>query len=293
MCAFFAFEETCLNIKSLAREPLVHFLLIGLGLFLIYGKFAPASSDSQRIVISQSVADEISRQFTSTWTRPPTQEELKNLIDGYIKDEVLYREGVALGLDRDDPVIKRRLRQKLEVIIEEEGSQAPTDADLNGYLAKHADMFRLPPVVSFDQVLFNPSEYGNGLEQVFNASKAAVEGGASPDSQGSASMLPKHVEQLSVDLVARDFGEEFGKSLVTAPVGKWLGPVASGFGVHLLRVTERKDGYLPTLDEARKAVTREWENERRKASLESNYARIKSQYDVVIEANAATAGAAK
>lgn len=293
MCAFFAFEETCLNIKSLAREPLVHFLLIGLGLFLIYGKFAPASSDSQRIVISQSVVDEISRQFTSTWTRPPTQEELKNLIDGYIKDEVLYREGVALGLDRDDPVIKRRLRQKLEVIIEEEGSQAPTDADLNGYLAKHADMFRLPPVVSFDQVLFNPSEYGNGLEQVFNASKAAVEGGASPDSQGSASMLPKHVEQLSVDLVARDFGEEFGKSLVTAPVGKWLGPVASGFGVHLLRVTERKDGYLPTLDEARKAVTREWENERRKASLESNYARIKSQYDVVIEANAATAGAAK
>lgn len=293
MCAFFAFEETCLNIKSLVREPLVHFLLIGLGLFLIYGKFAPASSDSQRIVISQSVADEISRQFTSTWTRPPTQEELKNLIDGYIKDEVLYREGVALGLDRDDPVIKRRLRQKLEVIIEEEGSQAPTDADLNGYLAKHADMFRLPPVVSFDQVLFNPSEYGNGLEQVFNASKAAVEGGASPDSQGSASMLPKHVEQLSVDLVARDFGEEFGKSLVTAPVGKWLGPVASGFGVHLLRVTERKDGYLPTLDEARKAVTREWENERRKASLESNYARIKSQYDVVIEANAATAGAAK
>lgn len=293
MCAFFAIEESFLNIKSLLREPLVHFLLIGLGLFLLYGKFAPRSEDSQRIVIGQPVVDEISRQFKSTWTRPPTQEELKSLVDGYIKDEVLYREGVALGLDRDDPVIKRRLRQKLEVIIEEEGSQAPTDADLNAYLAKHAEVFRLPPVVSFDQVLFNPSEYGNALEQAFNASKAAIEAGASPESQGSASMLPKHVEQLSVDLVARDFGEEFGKSLVAAPVGKWLGPVESGFGVHLLRITERKDGYLPKLDEARKAVTREWENDRRKATLESNYARIKKQYDIVIETDAASAGALK
>ncbi len=279
-----------LNIKSVAREPLVHFLLIGLGLFLIYGKFAPRSDDSQRIVISQSVVNEISRQFTSTWTRPPSPEELKNLVDAYIKDEVLYREGVALGLDREDPVIKRRIRQKLEVIIEEQGSQAPTDQDLNNYLAKHADNFRMPPVLSFDQIVFNPSEYGNQIEQAFNASLAALKAGASPDSQGSASMLPKHVQQLSADLVARDFGEEFTQALINAEQGQWIGPVQSGFGVHLVRVTERKAGYLPSLNEARKVVTREWENERRKASLESNYARLKQQYDVVIEPEAAATG---
>lgn len=282
-----------MNIKSIAREPLVHFLLIGLVLFLIYGKYAPRNDNSQQIVVSQAVVNEISRQFTSTWSRPPNPEELKNLIDGYIKDEVLYREGVALGLERDDPVIKRRLRQKLEVIIEEQGGQAPTDAELNNYLTKHADVFRLPAVLSFDQILFSPSEFGSGLEQAFNDAMKAVEAGASPDSQGSVSMLPKHVQQLPADLVARDFGEDFSQALIKAQTGQWFGPVQSGFGVHLVRITERQEGYLPTLDEARKVVTREWENNRRKASLESNYQRIKQQYDVVIEAGIDSAGAAK
>ncbi len=282
-----------MNIKSVIREPLVHFLLIGLALFLIYGKFSPKNDDSQRIVISQSVVNVISRQFTATWSRSPSSEELKNLIDGYIKDEILYREGTALGLERDDPVIKRRMRQKLEVIIEEQGSQAPTDADLNDYLTKHAAVFRMPPVLSFDQILFKPTDYGNNLEQAFYASLAAVKVGVSPYSMGSVSMLPKQVQKLSADLVARDFGEDFSQSLIKAETGQWLGPVQSEFGVHLVRVTERKEGYLPNLDEARKEVTREWENDRRKASLEKNYQQLKQQYDVVIEANTVSTGVTK
>jgi parvulin-like peptidyl-prolyl isomerase len=96
-------------------------------------------------------------------------------------------------------------------------------------------------------------------------------------------MLPTRVEKLPLDLVVRDFGEEFGKALETAPVGQWTGPVPSGFGLHLVRISERTPGYVPTLDEARKAVTREWENEQREAALASNYARLRKDYDVVIE----------
>jgi hypothetical protein len=112
---------------------------------------------------------------------------------------------------------------------------------------------------------------------------AALNNGAAPESQGKGSMLPSHVDELPLDLIVRDFGDDFGKALEAAPVGQWIGPVRSGFGVHLLRISERKPGYLPALDEARKAVTREWENDQRAAALANNYARVLKDYVVVIE----------
>ncbi len=218
--------------------------------------------------------------------------ELQGLIDGYVRDEILFREGVALGLLKDDPVIKRRVRQKLEVLIEEEGkSGAASDAELTAYLSKHATKFRMPPVLSFEQVLFDPANYGDQLESALAASTAALNGGATPETQGKPSMLPTRVEQQPLNLVARDFGDEFGKALETAPIGEWVGPIPSGFGVHLVRISERKPGYLPALEESRKAVTREWENDKREAAAASNYARLRKEYDVVIEGERAGAEA--
>ena len=284
--------EPSLKLRSVLREPLLHFLLIGMLLFLLFGKVAPPSGDGNRITVSRTVIAALAGQFQATWSRPPTRDELGNLIASHVQDEILYREGVALGLVKDDPVIKRRVRQKLEVLIEEEGNAgAPNDAELSAYLSKNAALFRLPPVLSFDQVLFDPADHGANLESALQTSMAALNGGAAPESQGKSSMLPMHVEDLSADLVARDFGDDFAKALEAAPVGQWLGPVRSGFGVHLVRIAERKPGYLPALDEARKAVTREWENDRRKAALAANYARLRQDYDVVIEGENAEAAA--
>ena len=281
-----------MRISSVLREPLLHFLLIGMLLFLVYGKVAPPSDEGTRITVDRIVIATLARQFQATWSRPPTSGELTGLIDSYVRDQVLYREGVALGLVKDDPVIKRRVRQKLEVLIEEEGKAgAPSDAELGAYLSKNPAMFRLPSVLSFEQVLFDPADYGDKLESALSTSIAALNDGAAPESQGKSSMLPMHVEKLSMDLVARDFGDDFGKPLETAPIGQWFGPVPSGFGVHLVRVTERNPGYLPSLDAARKAVTREWENDRRKAALEANYARLRKDYDVVIEGENAESAA--
>ena len=273
-----------MRIRSLLREPLLHFLLLGLLLFLLYGKVAPTSADGNRITVSRAVIAGLATQFQATWSRPPTAVELNGLVDSYVRDEILFREGVALGLVKDDPVIKRRVRQKLEVLIEEEGkSGGASDEELTAYLSKNPAKFRMPPVLSFDQVFFDPARYGDQIESVVAASLAALNKGATPESQGRGSMLPARVDQLPLDLVVRDFGEEFGKALESTPVGQWVGPVRSGFGLHLVRISERKQGYVPSLDEARKAVTREWENDQRLAALASNYARLRKDYDVVIE----------
>ena len=273
-----------MRISSLLKEPLLHFLLIGMLLFLLYGKVAPTSAEGNRITVSRGAMAGLATQFQATWSRPPTPVELQGLVDSYVRDEILFREGVALGLVKDDPVIKRRVRQKLEVLIEEEGkSGGASDAELSAYLSSNAAKFQMPPVLSFEQVLFDPARYGDQLESAVSASLAALNKGATPESQGKGSMLPARVENLPLDLVVRDFGEEFGKALESAPVGQWTGPVRSGFGVHLLRISERKPGYVPSLDEARKAVTREWENDQRVAALANNYARLRKDYDVLIE----------
>ncbi len=281
-----------MRIRSLLREPLLHFLLIGMLLFLLFGAVAPPSAADNRITVNQAVIAGLASQFQATWSRPPTPVELQGLVDSHVRDEILFREGVALGLVKDDPVIKRRVRQKLEVLIEEEGkSGGASDAELTAYLNKNTAMFRVPPVLSFEQVLFDPASYGDQLESAVTVSMAALNRGATPESQGKGSMLPSRIEKLPLDLVVRDFGEEFGKALESAPVGQWIGPVPSGFGVHLLRIRERKPGYLPSLDEARKAVTREWENDQRETALASNYARLLKDYEVVIEGENAEAPA--
>jgi hypothetical protein len=273
-----------LRIRSLLKEPLLHFLLLGLLLFLLYGSVAPSSGDGNRVTVSRTSIAALATQFQATWSRPPTAVELNGLVESYVRDEILFREGVALGLVKDDPVIKRRVRQKLEVLIEEEGNPGgASDAELTAYLDRNAAKFRLPPVLSFEQVLFDPARYGDQIESAVAASLAALNKGATPESQGRGSMLPTRVDKLPLDLVVRDFGEEFGKALETAPIGQWTGPVPSGFGLHLVRISERTPGYVPSLDESRKAVTREWESDQREAALASNYARLRKDYDVVIE----------
>jgi hypothetical protein len=235
--------------------------------------------------VDQAAIATLAQQFTATWSRAPTSSEMDDLIKAYVRDEVMFREGVALGLAKDDAVIKRRVRQKLEVLAEEEGGTgAPTDAQLSANLSENADKFRRPPVLSLQQVLFDPDELGNQLESTLATALAALNQGASPQTQGKGSLLPGRLEARPLDLVAREFGPDFANALSAAPLGQWFGPVPSVFGVHLVRIGERKPGYLPSLEESRKQVASEWERDRRKAAVEANYQRLLRDYDVVIEA---------
>lgn len=278
-----------MKLSGILREPLVHFLLIGLGLFLLYGRVATEGSDSRTIEVSTARVQDLARQFQAVWSRPPTATELQGLVDTYIHDEVLYREGLAMGLDADDPVIKRRVRQKVDVISEEIGNQqAPTDDELNDYLANNSDDFRRAPILSFEQVFFSGDAPADVVERQSREALAHLNEGAAPASVGQATMLPSSVRSMPADLVARDFGEEFTKRLESLPLNVWHGPIASGMGAHLVRITGRKPSELPPLAAIRPQVQREWENQRRERNRAEAYQAMLKNYRVVIDPAAAT-----
>jgi PPIC-type PPIASE domain len=272
-----------LDFRRIVREPLLHFLLLGLALFAWFGRVAPDDDGARRIVVTQAQVDLLATQFAATWNRPATAQELNGLVDSFIRDEILYREGKALGLDRDDAVVKRRVRQKLDVIFEESLAQnPPTDADLEAYLRAHPDAFRRPPMVTFQQLYFG-SEAGSEARAL--AARTALGGGADAAGLGQGTLLPGRMDDTPLDLVARDFGEQFAQQLSQLPVGEWAGPVTSGFGVHLVRIEVLQPAQSPSLPEVREVVAREWENDRRQRAQEEAFARLRAEYAVDIQAS--------
>jgi parvulin-like peptidyl-prolyl isomerase len=275
------------------REPLVHFLFLGLMLFVLFGVVsARQGSSEERVVISQAMVNEIAQAFQATWQRPPTTEELQGLVDSRIREELVYREGVALGLERDDPVIRRRVAQKLEVLAEESAlQQAPEDAELERFLQQNAGRYALPAEVAFTQVLFDPNRHAD-LPADMSAALQRLQAGESPEQVGDRTQLPTTVATIPADLLARDFGDEFARALPGLPVGQWAGPVPSGFGAHLVLVTSMTPGRPASLSEVRKAVERDWENEQRQQAKQAYYEQLQKKYEVAIEADLSAASPA-
>ena len=213
-------------LRKLLREPLLHFLLLGLLLFLLFNLISGRQGGAdRRIVINDAEVGSLVQTFQGTWQRPPTMQELRGLIDSRIREEVLYREGAALGLDRDDAVIRRRVLQKLDVISEESQSQeAPSDAVLGAWLQQHEARYAQPAVLNFEQVLFDPVRHGTKLKADVDAALARLRAGADPAKVGDQSLLPTRASASPADMVARDFGEQFASALIAAPLGVSAGP---------------------------------------------------------------------
>src|SRR3954471_18076097 len=152
-----------MRIRQLLREPMLHFLLIGVALFGAYRWVSPRDSGGRRIVITQGVVDDLVTQHVAAKGREPSPAELNHLIESYVRDEILYREGMKLGLERDDIVVKRRVRQKIEMIAEEDASTpAPTDADLFAYMTANQARFVQSAILTFDQVFIGESRPSPG-----------------------------------------------------------------------------------------------------------------------------------
>jgi hypothetical protein len=274
-----------MSIRRLLGEPMLHFLVIGIGLFAAYHWMAPVDSDGQRIVITQGVVDDLVTQQVAARGRAPSTTELNRLIESYVRDEILYREGVKLGLDRDDIVVKRRVRQKVEVIAEEDAStQAPTDAELSAYLVANPARFVQPAILTFEQLFLGPSTSGPALVQAVAITGEALRNGTDAEALGKPTLLPLRMAQAPADLVARDFGASFAAALERAPVGEWAGPIGSSFGAHYVRVSARTPAVAPQLAAVRDQVVREWENERRQRARTDAYAKMRGEYEVSIEA---------
>jgi hypothetical protein len=272
------------------REPLVHFLLIGAALFLLF-EWRGGGGGERRIVIPRGQIEHLAQSFEIVWLRPPTPEELRGLVDDYVREEVAVREAMAMGLDRDDTIVRRRLRQKLEFMMEDSLEvHPPTDEDLLLWLEEHPESFRIEPAVSFLQIFVSRDRRGLDAHAFARALLADLGGAAAPtpslhsiEALGDPLMLPQDVPLSSRSDVARMFGEDFAASLLSLAPGRWQGPVESGFGLHLVWLRERVEGSLPPLAEVREAVERELLQARRTAELEANYERLLSQYRIVIE----------
>jgi hypothetical protein len=264
-------------IAKFLREPLVHFLALGLLLFGLYALVAPRDR-GETILVGKARVEGLASQFRATWRRPPTAAELKSLVEADVREEILYREGLAQGLDKDDAIIRRRVRQKYELIAEEaDPGAAPTDADLQAWLTAHPGAFERPPVVSFDQILLK-DDSPLGLA----AAQKALVAGAAPAGLAAATMLPEAVTAVPLDLVARDFGAGFAAGLETTPLGAWT-PLRSGYGLHMVRLSARTAATQPPLADIRAEVAREWESDRRKRAAAARYAELRKRYEVVVE----------
>jgi hypothetical protein len=272
-------------IQRLLREPLLHFLLIGAALFPLYGALNQGESDAPReILISEARVAAIAENFATVWMRPPTAVELKGLVDDYVAEEVYYREAIAMGLDRDDTVIRRRLRQKMEFLSEGiADSVEPTDARLQGYLEQNAAQFARPAELTFMQVYLSPERRGDRVradaEQLLTALQSGG-GPADPTEAGDPTLLPATMEAASPQSIANAFGQEFAPQVDEAPVGQWIGPIESSFGLHLVRLDERTVGKAPTLAEIRPIVLREWQARERQRHNDSFLATLRDKYEV-------------
>lgn len=277
-------------LKSLLREPLVHFLLLGAALFLLDAWLRPATPTpgTREIVVSEARVRNLVQSFSRTWLRPPTPQELEGLVDSHIREEVLYREALALGLDRDDTIIRRRLQQKMEFVSEQAAALAePTDAELGAYLKANPDAFRLDPRVSFVQVHLDPGKraatLGADAKRLLDRLNGA---GDTPDLAtlgDRLALLDARYEDVPQAEVARLFGSEFAESLVKQPVGQWVGPIKSGYGAHLVRIDALQPGGIPALDEVRPLVEREWSNWKRQDLAKGFYEDLRAKYRIKVQ----------
>jgi len=278
-------------VTRLIREPLVHFLLIGAGLFILFGwRGNPASvtgqsgPQSSKIVVARGDIDQLAATFTRTWMRPPTEEELRGLIENFVREEIYYREALAIGLDRDDAVIRRRMRQKMEFIFEDITARSePTDEDLNAFMKKHPEGYLVDPQISFRQVYINADKRGRNAEADALQVLGQLNSGADPDSVGDPFLLEPEIRLYPLWDIRKQFGEEFGRSLLELKQGRWEGPVRSGYGLHLVFVIKRVGGRMPQLNEVREMVKRDWTTERQKEIKDAVYAKIRERYVVSVE----------
>ena len=275
-------------LKRILREPLLHFLLLGVLLFFAYGWFggnAPPPPDE--IVIDAARVEALQNQFERTWNRPPTPGERQGLIDSWLREEIFYREGLALGLDQGDPVVRRRIAQKMDFISEGLMVTAPEDSELEAWFTDNAERYRVDPVFSLRQVYYDPGRFDDEWAGAVVAARAALESGADPEPVGGA-MLPGALADAPAREVSRVFGQVFTEALGEAPVGRWYGPVRSGFGVHLVWIVERIPGRVPELAEVRDEAERDYLAQRREVANDALYESLKARYTVRYEAAATT-----
>ena len=269
------------------KEPLLHFLVLGALVFVLYTFIGPEAPSDDEIVVTRGQQERLVTAFARTWQRPPSPTEFNGIVDDWIREEIAYREGLSMGLDIDDTIIRRRLRQKLEVIAEDIISMAePTEAMLQDYLEQNQAEYTLEPTFTLRQVYFNVDERGAASERDAEQALLLLQTDSAltnPEDLGDRLSLPhRYVGKRGFEL-ASTFGGDFAATLRDLEPGKWQGPVLSGYGLHLVFIEEFAPGRPLTLDEARRELRRDWDNEQRILAIDRLYEVLRATYTITFE----------
>jgi len=272
------------------REPLVHFLAIGAALFVIYAYWGQQGTEEQgkTITITAGEIEWLSDSWQTRWNRPPTQQEREGLINQYLKEMILYREAVAMGLDRDDTVIRRRLAQKLEFLSQDLISPTPpSEEELQAYFAEHIDRYQQPDLITFTHIYFDPDKRGNQTLKDAETAKAEMIALQQPPqdvrSFGDQFMLQSYYPERSEAEVAKLFGSGFAGPVFELTPHEWHGPVLSGYGTHLVYVHDLRKAPPPDFTEFEEQLKEDWGNDQREKLNDQFLASLMGRYDVTIE----------
>jgi parvulin-like peptidyl-prolyl isomerase len=268
---------------KLIKEPLLHFLMIGAALFALYAWVNPESlGDDTQILVDAGRINQLQENFHRTWNRPPNSNELQELIDGFVIEEILYRQALAMGLDKDDSLIRRRLRQKMEFITADAVAlYEASDDELQTYLDENPESFTRDAVYSFEQIYISTDRPSAELQSAVAEIEKSLHSGV--DVPGDTSLLPQSFQQVAAFEVNRTFGSGFTRALDQAPIKQWSKPVSSDYGIHFVRLQARQPAQLPALADVRAAVEREWQNAKNQEVKAALLNDLKSGYRIVIE----------
>ncbi len=271
--------------QKLLKDPLVHFLVLGAALFAVSAwRGDVPEAGRERIVISAEQVRQVQQAATLLQGGTPSAAELEALIEPVVREEILYREALALGLDENDDEVRRRLVEKMQYLTTDLADPEPASEEaLREFYAESPERFRVPETVTFEQVFFSPAARGENLERDAAAGLEALRAGASPAEVGDRTPLRDRYEAAPREQVRVLFGEAFTDALFAASPGEWLGPFASDFGLHVARVEGRSDSRIPPFDEIRDRVAETYAAVRRDEANAAAYARMRARYDVVVQ----------
>lgn len=278
------------KLLRILREPLCQFLIIGTGIYALYAAFAEPSQEEldRTIVITEDQVDSFATSFARRWKRPPTNDELLGLVREYVRETLLYREALSMGLDQDDHIIRRRLAQKLEFLTSDLVALNPPDeATLEQFLQENIQQFRGPDLLTFSHVFFDPDKRGDAtLGDAEALLMELVELGEPTQDvlkRGDRFMMQSYFPAASQLDIQRQLGSGFAEAVMELEPGQWHGPVLSGYGTHLVYVSSHKSAPEPALADVREQVAEEYlRRQTEKFNVEYLDA-LAQRYEVIME----------
>jgi hypothetical protein len=281
--------------KRWLKEPLLHFVLLGALIFAVNAWREPQrpAEDAARIEVTAAVVERLSAGYARQFGRAPDEEELRGLVTAHIREEVLCREALALRLDRDDTIVRQRLAQKMEFLTDDIVSAVePDEAALGKFFAENAARYARAARVSFRHVYLSKEKRGANADAAAQEALAALGQGVSDETMGDAFLHGYEFAEREPEDITALFGREFAAQVATLPEGTWSGPVASSYGLHLVRVEARAAAEPVTLDSVRAAVVRDFHDERRRTANREVFERLRERYEVAVDEAAITKAAA-